>query len=63
MLPEGALLESVAARPGYDLCVSTPSSDVALLGPAVGAIVCINTQRLWAKYFVYSGQCQAEGKT
>lgn len=41
VLPEAALLESVAAKPGYSLCLSTHSNAVALLGHAVGAAVCV----------------------
>lgn len=41
VLPEAALLESVAAKPGYSLCLSTHSNAIALLVHAVGAAVCV----------------------
>lgn len=51
VLPEAALLESVTARPGYSLCLSTQSNAVALVGHVVGAVVCIKSSEPLGKIF------------
>lgn len=51
VLPEAAWLESVAARPRYNLCLSTHSNAVALLGHAIGAAVCIKPSEALGKIF------------
>lgn len=51
VLPEAALLESIAARPGYSLCLTTHSNAVTLLGHAVGAVVCIKPSEALGNIF------------
>lgn len=46
---KAALLESVAARPGYNLCLSTHSNAVALLGHALGTVMCIKPSKALGK--------------
>lgn len=46
-----ALLESVAARPEYSLCLTTHSNAVTLLGHAVGAVVCIKPSEALGNIF------------